>query len=157
MTRAAQAFARQQLDRRLSALRSTRVEAFATPPASWVRAIRDALGMTASELGARMGLTRARIYALEAGEVDGATSLTTLRRAAAAMNCTLVYALVPNESLDAMVKRQADELARRHVGQADRTMRLEDQATSAAAREAAARELAADYARKPPRKFWSLR
>lgn len=156
MADATRALARKQLDRRLSALRPSTRNGFAVPAAGWVRAIREALGMSAKELGARMGLTPARIYALEAGEADGATSLKTLRRAAEAMNCTLVYALVPNEPLDDMVKRRATELARRQVSLADRTMRLEAQGTSPAVREAAVKQLTEDYARKPPRKFWSF-
>jgi hypothetical protein len=52
--------------------------------------------------------------------VDGSIRLSTLRRVAAALNCELLYAFVPNEPLEDMVRRQArrkaaEELALRAV------------------------------------------
>ena len=72
------------------------------------RLYRDALGMTAADLAARMGISGASVRAMEETEVSGGTlRLSTLRRAAEAMNCTLVYAFVPNERLEQTVVQQA--------------------------------------------------
>ena len=48
--------ARQRLDERLSAFKPE--SRFAVPPKGWIRAIRDALGMHAFQLGKRLGMTQ---------------------------------------------------------------------------------------------------
>jgi predicted DNA-binding mobile mystery protein A len=79
----------------------------APPPAGWLRTMRDVLGMSSYQLARRMGFSPTRVRQFEAEEVDGSIRLGTLRRAAEAMNCTLVYALSPNEPLEDIVLRQA--------------------------------------------------
>ena len=88
------AVTRRVLDRRLAGL-FERVGP--RPECGWVRAIRDALGMSTFELGERMGVTPSRVRQLE--------------RAARALNCRFSYAIVPNEPLEQMVRRQALEKA----------------------------------------------
>lgn len=117
--------ARRMLDRRLSELPPA--SAFAPPRAGWVRAIRDALGLSARELGRRVGVSGATISEIEASEREGGVRLSTLRRAAEAMECTLVYAFVPRESLDETVRRRAEEILSELQQHADQTMRLEEQ------------------------------
>jgi predicted DNA-binding mobile mystery protein A len=72
-----------------------------------MRTMRDALGMSGYQLARRMGFSPTRVRQFEAEEVAGSIRLGTLRRAAEAMNCTLVYALSPNEPLEDIVLRQA--------------------------------------------------
>ena len=86
------------------------------PSEGWIRVIRDALGMTAFELGRRMGVSQPRVSQLERAEREGTIQLWNLERAAQALHSTLVYALVPIEPLEEVVRRQAylkavDELA----------------------------------------------
>jgi predicted DNA-binding mobile mystery protein A len=100
----------------------------AAPPKGWIKAIRESLGMTARQLAARMGVAPSRIPAIEKAEVTGATTLRTLRHAAAAMNCAFVYAFVPVEPLDDILRERATEKARNDVSRLDHTMRLENQA-----------------------------
>ncbi|MGU3456050.1 mobile mystery protein A [Brevundimonas sp. M1A4_2e] len=122
-----QALARKHLDKqfeRISIKNTTR------PPKGWLRAIRDALGLTSRQLATRMGKTHTTITALEKGEVAGTTTLNSLRDAAEAMNCTLVYAIVPNQSLEAMVRAQSRKLAEAQLARVNHTMRLEDQAVA---------------------------
>jgi predicted DNA-binding mobile mystery protein A len=101
------------------------------PPRGWVRAIRDALGMSSRQLAARMGLKQPTITALEKSEEMETVSLKTLRQAAEALNCQLVYALVPKATLEETVKARARELADEHLARAHHTMRLENQALRA--------------------------
>jgi predicted DNA-binding mobile mystery protein A len=117
--------ARQALDRRLGAIDS---KALALPSAGWVRAIRDALGLSSRQLGARLGVAAMSVTDLEESERAGSAQLATLRRAADAMDCDLVYAFVPRVSLEDTVRRQALRVARRELARVDTTMRLEDQA-----------------------------
>ena len=119
------ALARKQLERRLGPLRDMTLVA---PPKGWIKAIRESLGMTARQLAARMGVAPSRIPAIEKAEVTGATTLRTLRQAAAAMNCAFVYAFVPIEPLEEMLRDRAMQKARKDVSRVDHTMRLENQA-----------------------------
>jgi predicted DNA-binding mobile mystery protein A len=133
MTNAKARLARTRIDKRLS--KSWRDGSHAPPPKGWIRAIRDALGMTTAQLGARLGITHQGVSALERSEASGAISLSTLRRAAEALNCRLVYALVPHKSLAEAFDRQARQIALRDLERVEHSMRLEDQGTSSADRE----------------------
>jgi predicted DNA-binding mobile mystery protein A len=64
-----------------------------------MRAIRDAIGMSGVQLAKKLGVRPQTIEAFERSEATGAIQLKTLRRAAEALDCTLVYALVPKASL----------------------------------------------------------
>jgi predicted DNA-binding mobile mystery protein A len=118
--------ARKHLDERLTPLRES--AAFVRPPRGWVRAIRDALGMTTGQLAKRIGVDQSRITKLEHAEIEGSVSLKTLRQAAEGLGCTLVYAFVPTPSLDEMVRERAGEIAARELARVNHTMRLENQA-----------------------------
>ncbi len=125
MNNAQAALARKQLERRLAPLRALALEA---PPKGWIKAIRESLGMTARQLANRMGVAPSRIPRIEQDEVTGATTLRTLRQAAAAMNCAFAYAFIPIESLDDIVRERATQKAREDISRLDHTMRLENQA-----------------------------
>jgi predicted DNA-binding mobile mystery protein A len=105
------------------------LRAIPRPPRGWVRAVREALGMTAAVLAARMGTTAGAVTRLEQSEAADRIQLDTLRRAADALGCDLVYLLVPRRPLTTVVRDRAHELARRQVEAVEQTMRLEDQAT----------------------------
>jgi predicted DNA-binding mobile mystery protein A len=119
------ALARKQLERRFAPLREMLLVA---PPRGWIRAIRESLGMTDRQLAARMDVAPSRIPALERAEVTGGTTMRTLRQAALAMNCTFVYAFVPIEPLDDILRERAMMKARASISRLDHTMRLENQA-----------------------------
>lgn len=93
-----------------------------------MRAIRDALGQSTRQLGERLGVAAMSVTDLEESERAGSAQLATLRRAADAMDCDLVYALVPRASLEDTVRHQALRVARRELARVQTTMRLEDQA-----------------------------
>jgi predicted DNA-binding mobile mystery protein A len=99
------------------------------PPKGWVRAIRDALGMSGAQLAQRIGVTAQTIDSLEKSETAGTLQLKNLRRLAEAMDCTLVYALVPNRPLTQMVNERAREIALHDLSRVAHTMRLEAQET----------------------------
>lgn len=115
--------ARKRLDERLAPF--TEVEKLDAPPKGWVRAIRDALGMSTLQLAKRMGVSPQAITGLEQSEALGTVRLNTLRRAAEGLDCTLVYAIVPNTTLQKMVDNKALRVARAAVMSVDHSMRLE--------------------------------
>lgn len=83
--------------------------------------------MTAPQLARRLGTTRQAVSALERREVLGTVSLEALRRAAAALDCELVYAVVPRTDLRAMRELQARRYAERQLNRVAHSMRLESQ------------------------------
>lgn len=108
------------------------------PPAGWLRAIREALGMTSAVLAGRLEITASGVRKLEHAEAIDAITLGTLRRVAEALDCDLEYALVPRRPLRDMRWRQAMRLAQQWQQRAGRTMALEAQpvaSPSAAANE----------------------
>jgi predicted DNA-binding mobile mystery protein A len=126
--------ARQRLDERLGPLKPA--ARFHAPPKGWVRAVRDALGMNGVQFARRLGVRPQSVEALEASEASGTIQLNTLRRAAEALGCSLVYALVPDESLETAVHVRARGIALRDLGRVSHTMRLEAQETGDADLEA---------------------
>ena len=126
--------ARQRLDERLQPLKP--LDRFRPPPKGWVRAIRDALGMTGVQFASRLKIRPQSVEALERSEAAGAIQLKTLRRAAEALDCTVVYALVPNSSLEDAVCARARKIALRDLGRVAHTMKLEAQETGDANLEA---------------------
>jgi predicted DNA-binding mobile mystery protein A len=117
--------ARARLDQRLVSLGSLR--AAPRPQRGWVRAIRDALGMSGTELARRMGVSQSTVAELEVSEADDRIQLGTLRRAADALDCDLVYVLLPRTSLEDAVQARARAKASRHLAVVGHHGRLEDQ------------------------------
>jgi predicted DNA-binding mobile mystery protein A len=118
--------ARRQLDKRLDALRAAKIGA-QRPPRGWIKAIREALGITTRQLATRIGVGQSRVVDIEKAEVTGSITLDSLQRAARALDCEFVYALVPRTSLETMVEGRASTLAKSRVKSARHTMTLEDQ------------------------------
>ncbi len=125
MRRADRASARKFLDKRLTNLRNS--DALPRPPHGWVKAIREALGMTTAQLAKRLGITQPSVVGLEKAEASKAITLETLERAARALDCTLVYALVPRNPLETTVHERASEKARARLRTISHSMTLEDQ------------------------------
>lgn len=124
------ASARRQLDKRLSLLQNT--ELLARPPRGWLKAIREALGMTTAQLGKRLGVVQSRAVAIEQAEAKGTITLNSLEKAAHALDCRLVYALVPRNPLDELVTERAERLAKQRLESTRHSMALEAQTVDAA-------------------------
>jgi predicted DNA-binding mobile mystery protein A len=121
--RAAQA--RRELDRRFRGMPESALPG--RPHRGWIRAIRTALGMSQTALGARLGIAQSAVVQLEQAEVAGGITLGKLGEVAGALDCTLVYVLVPNTSLDDTLQREARRVAAERLGYIASTMALEDQ------------------------------
>jgi predicted DNA-binding mobile mystery protein A len=140
---------RLQLDERFSGLGpATR---YSPPVRGWVKGIRAALGMTTAQLAKRLNVSQPSVIGLEQSEAKGTIELATLRRAAEALDCTLVYALVPNKPLETMVRDRARVFARNRLGHVAHSMLLEDQNVKAGNTEARLDEVIRET---NPRLFW---
>ena len=120
---------RSQLDRRFNEIGA--LSRFAVPVRGWIKAIREGLGMSSEQLARRLGVKQPSVVALEQSEAKGTIALATLRRVAEALDCTLVYALVPNKPLETIVRDRARILLHRRRAPVEHSMLLEDQAVSA--------------------------
>lgn len=123
--------ARIRLDKRFSMLRDTCCENVQMPRGGWIRAIREALGMPRHALGRRMGLGEKRVAQLEQGEAQGRLSMSSMARAAEALDCELVVALIPRRPLEETISDRRRELAMAWFNSRVRhTMSLEGQSVS---------------------------
>ena len=119
IARRVMAQAREALDRRLLPLGPP--SRYAPPQLGWIRTVRDALGMSAANLAIRIGISGASVRSLEETELSGGIRLSSLQRAAAAMDCTLIYAFIPNNSLQETVRHQAQWVLQQQLRRANPT------------------------------------
>lgn len=123
------------------------------PGGGWLRSIRLALGMPARYPARKLRFTTQAFESLEKSEAAEAITLKTLRKAANAIDCELVYALVPKSgSLDAMIKQQAKKRARKTMAPVAHTMLLESQGTHTS--ENRINEIAEQLADSPKPSLW---
>ena len=145
------ALGRKHLERRLAPFRTADL---ARPSRGWIRALRDALGMTATQLANRIGVSQPRIAVLEKAEISGNVTLTTLRQAAEGLGCTLMYAFVPNEPLDDMLRDRARAVADKQLARTHHTMKLENQALEPAELKTERERLVDELLRGDLRRLW---
>lgn len=129
MTAYAKRKARERLDKKLTQLQP--VNQYQVPHKGWIKAIREALGMSGVQLANRLGVSAQTANALEKSEVNASIKLETLRKTAEALNCTLVYALVPKSSLEETVNLRTKMIAKQALKIVSHTMKLEDQSIGA--------------------------
>ena len=153
MNRSAISLRRRQVDRALSS--GGVGHALQRPQKGWIAEVRNLIGMRASQVAARMGVTTAAVLQLERSEVAGSISLKSLERVASAMDCHLVYGFLPNgPTYEGLVQARAHFVALREVRSVGHSMAMEEQATSAEAQEEVVDELAQDLVRTLPRDLW---
>lgn len=144
---------RKSLDEKLRGISPMRT--LLLPRAGWVKAIREALGMTSQQLAERMGIQQSGVILLEQREVDKKITLETLERAAQALNCKLVYALIPQgESLEQVLDQQSLRAAHAILQKTQHTMELEMQTVGVAEADMHEKELAAELKRKLDSRIW---
>jgi predicted DNA-binding mobile mystery protein A len=141
--------ARARLDERFKEMGPAKQ--FAPPVRGWIKAIREALGMSTAQLAQRLGVRQPSVVAMEQSEAKGTIELATLRRIAEALDCTLVYALVPNKPLEDTVRERARLFARRRREPVEHSMTLEDQKVTRKDTDARIDEILRET---HPRKFW---
>jgi predicted DNA-binding mobile mystery protein A len=144
--------ARQQLDKTLSGYAGFMQN---TPPVKgWIRAIREALGMSGKQLAGRLKVSQPRIPKLEQDEVSGVVSLKTMRQAAEAMDCVFVYAIVPRTTLEETVRAQARKVAEARTQRVSHSMLLEAQNLSAGEQRASLDAAVEELVREMPKELW---
>lgn len=122
---------RRIMDRKLKNWLQLRIEK--PPPSGWLKAIRGALGISSRQLAQIIGVDMSAVIRLENREPDGKITLEMLNRAAQAMDCKVLYAIVPQDnydSLEAIVDNRSRSAANDLLQKVEHSMRLEDQGSS---------------------------
>jgi predicted DNA-binding mobile mystery protein A len=124
---------------------------FAQPVHGWIKALREALGMSTAQLARRLKVAQSSVVAAEQSEEKGTIELATLRRVADALDCKLIYALVPNRSLEETIHDHAELLLRLRREPIEHSMMLEDQNVVRKDTDALVRQVLRETS---PRHFW---
>lgn len=127
------------------------------PPEGWLATMRKALGMSGAEVAARMNVSRSAIYQAERNERDGAITINQMQKLAEAMGGRFVYAIVPQGSIEDIIRTQARRKAEARIRRASAHMALEKQSLPNAQTKQRIEELADELARDMPPDFWEVK
>ena len=111
------------LDKKTSDLKSAKN--IVLQSSGWIKTVREAIGMTVSQLAARLGVTQPRITKMESNEDN--LKLSTMKKAAEAMNCEFVYYFKPRTTFQNLVDEQAQKKAAEVLKTVNVNMALENQ------------------------------
>ncbi len=142
---------RQQLDKNLAGLKAANTQ---VPIKGWIRAIREALGMSGRQLAQRLKVSQPRIPRLEQDELTGSVTIKTMQQVAEALDCTFVYALVPRTSLEDTLRDQARMVAQERSERVAHSMLLEDQSLSAEEQHTSLEAAIDELVREMPKELW---
>ena len=99
------------------------------PQRGWIAAIREVSGVSLRELASKLGVRHQSVAALEKAEAEDRVTLKHLRQAAEALNCELVYALIPKKgTIRDLAEAKIREEVSERVLAVEHTMALEEQA-----------------------------
>jgi len=144
--------AREQLDETLKHFDPLKIVTI--PKKGWIRAIRDTLGMTGRQLAKRIGVKQQRVARIELDEKLGKVTLNTMKSTANAMNCVFVYGVVPRDSLEQIVRNQAEKIAKKRMARSNQMMRLEKQELSQKEKTKTLKELIEEITEIMPKSLW---
>lgn len=126
------------------------------PVKGWIRAIRNALGMSSRQLAIRMGVAQQSVSRIEKDELSGSVTIKTMRKTAEALDCIFVYAFVPRHSLNKTLHSQAMIYAKGQLNQVSQTMALEAQSLSPSENQVMLENMVEKIVSQPPANLWEL-
>ena len=136
------------LDKKTSDLKSAKN--IVPQSSGWIKTVREAIGMTVSQLAARLGVTQPRITKMESNEDN--LKLSTMKKAAEAMNCEFVYYFKPRTTFQNLVDEQAQKKAVEVLKTVNVNMALENQEI---AEDKAVKDFASDLINKKIKQIWN--
>jgi predicted DNA-binding mobile mystery protein A len=142
----------QQLDKRFVDLAS--LANALRPEKGWIKAVREALGMTTAQLGKRLGVSQQRAAMVEKAEADGSITLRSLEQAAQTLGCRVIYVLYPEEPLTQTLRARAEAVADQQMRAVEQTMRLEDQSVADSGLRLETRAKLMEQLLKRPARLW---
>ena len=150
-----QQIARRQLDTTL--VKFGEIKRMQLPAKGWIRAVREALGMSGKQLAGRLQVSQPRVFKLEQDEPSGALTLKTMRQVAEALDCVFVYALVPRTSLEETVRTQARAVASERFQRVSHSMLLEEQGLSTQEQKDSLDDAIEELVRETPKDLWDMK
>ncbi len=124
------------------------------PAKGWIFTIKNTLGISATYLAKKLSVNQSVVSRLEKSEIDNTITLKSLQSVAGALDCKLVYALVPNTSLENIIKTQAKKIAREHLKNVSHHMMLEEQSIDKEKQQMLYDELLEKLLSEHPKKLW---
>jgi predicted DNA-binding mobile mystery protein A len=126
------------------------------PPArGWVNSIRTSLNMTLEQLGSKLKITKGAIQKIEEREATGQISINKLKAVGHVLDMKLVYGFVPNAgSIENLVHKKSEILARKIVMRTNQNMKLEDQGIGDGKLEKSIQDLASEIKRELKKSLW---
>jgi len=144
---------REQLDNKIAKFRE--LNNIVLPSQGWIYSIRQGINMSLRQLGQKLSITPQSVKEIEEREKNGTISIKVLRQVAAALNMKFVYGFIPSEiTLEGMIEKRAEELARSIVERTSVQMGLEDQKNTPERLEKAIKEKAAEIKNDMPKILW---
>jgi predicted DNA-binding mobile mystery protein A len=127
------------------------------PKPGWVKTLRVALNMTGTQLANRIGVKGGRIHQLEQAEAHGVVTLQTLEKVAEALDCELIYAIIPKNglTLEDIIKNKAEQIANEKINMIAHTMSLEAQSLNKELLAEQKNELAKQLAEQISKSLWA--
>ena len=144
---------RQQLDNKI--IKFHKLDQIVIPPQGWIYSIRQGINMSLRQLGNKLSITPQSVKEIEEREKNGTISLKVLKQVAEALNMKFVYGFIPAEqTLEGMIEKRAEELAKSIVERTSVQMELEDQKNTKERIEKAIKEKAAELKNEMPKILW---
>ena len=144
---------REQLDNKIARFKD--LENVVIPPQGWIYSIRQGINMSLRQLGQRMSITPQSVKEIEEREKNGTISIKVLKQTAAALDMKFVYGFIPKEkTLEGMIQKRAEKLARSIVERTSNQMDLEDQKVTSERLKKAIKDKAAELKDETPKLLW---
>lgn len=144
---------REQLDNKIAKFRN--IEDVVLPPQGWIYSIRQGINMSLRQLGLRMSITPQSVKEIEERERNGTISIKVLKQTAYALNMKFVYGFIPSEkTLEGMIEKRAEKLARNIVERTSVQMGLEDQRNTPERIEKSIKEKVNELKNDMPKILW---
>ena len=125
------------------------------PRTGWIATIRQALGMSKTQLAKRINVARQSLDDLESNELKETITLASMRNVANALGCDLQYALVPRKPLEKLIAEQALKKAGKKFGRVNQSQALEASAIEAESLSRAVADLAKEIEVRRPADLWN--
>ena len=142
-----------QLDRkleRISVLRGIEI-----PSKGWIHAIRTTLNMSLVQLAKLLKKTPVSVKEIEQREENKTITLKKLMEVGEALNFQFVYAFLPKESsIEKLIEKRAQQIAREIVMRTSHSMKLEEQENREARLQKAIKDRADQIQQEMPKYLW---
>ena len=143
-----------QLDEKLSSVRGCLAQV-PRPRDGWIKEIRQALGMTTGQLAKRISIPQSNVQALEERERADRITLSSLKKAAEALDCDVVYVFIPRKGIEATLLERIKAFAQNRIASVSHTMALEEQQVSDSHLKSQFDDTVEQLVIHPPRNLWA--